>query len=612
MSQDLDPLETREWLDALDSVVMFDGADRATFLLDELLHGARRSGVPAPYSANTPYLNTIPPDREPQYPGDLEVEYKIRSLIRWNAVATVLRANKESSELGGHIASYQSAATLYEVGFNHFWNAPSESHGGDLLFIQGHSSPGIYARAYAEGRLTEDQLLKYRQEVDGNGLSSYPHPWLMPDFWQFPTVSMGLGPLMAIYQARFLKYLHARGLADTANRHVWAFLGDGEMDEPESLGAISLGGREKLDNLIFVINCNLQRLDGPVRGNGKIIQELEGIFRGAGWNVIKVIWGSGWDRLITADKTGLLLKRMEECVDGEYQDFKSKNGAYVRQHFFGKYPELLDLVADMSDDEIWALNRGGHDPQKVYAAYHAAVNHTDQPTVILAKTVKGYGMGEAGEGQNITHQQKKMGETVLRAFRDRFRIDVPDERIPEVPFLPLADGSKEKAYLHERRETLGGYLPARRRRSTESLQVPALSAFESQLKGTGDREISTTMAFVRILTTLMRDKQIGKHVRADRARRVPHLRYGEPIPPVRDLLPGRSAVPARRRQPADVLQGRQERSAPPGGDQRARRDGVVDRRGYVVQHQRHPDDAVLHLLLDVRLPTGRRSRLGLR
>jgi pyruvate dehydrogenase E1 component len=509
---DLDPLETREWLDALDSVVVFDGADRATFLLDELLDGARRSGVPVPYSANTPYLNSIPPDREPQYPGDLEIEQKIRSLIRWNAIATVLRANKESSELGGHIASYQSAATLYELGFNHFWHAPSESHGGDLIYIQGHSSPGIYARAFAEGRLTEEQLLNYRQEVDGNGLSSYPHPWLMPEFWQFPTVSMGLGPLMSIYQARFLKYLHARGLADTANRHVWAFLGDGEMDEPESLGAISLGGREKLDNLIFVINCNLQRLDGPVRGNGKIIQELEGIFRGAGWNVIKVIWGSGWDRLITADKTGLLLKRMEECVDGEYQDFKSKNGAYVRQHFFGKYPELLDLVADMSDDDIWALNRGGHDGQKVYAAYLAAVNHTDQPTVILAKTVKGYGMGEAGEGQNITHQQKKMGETVLRAFRDRFRIDVPDERIPEVPFLPLTEGSKEHAYLHERRAALGGYLPIRRRRSTESLQVPPLSAFEAQLKATGDREISSTMAFVRILTTLMRDKQIGKHV----------------------------------------------------------------------------------------------------
>jgi len=512
MSQDLDPLETREWLDALDSVVTFDGADRATFLLDELLGDARRSGVPVPYSANTPYLNTIPPDQEPPYPGDLEIEYKIRGLIRWNAVATVLRANKESSELGGHIASFQSAATLYDVGFNHFWSAPSESHGGDLLFVQGHSSPGIYARAFVEGRLTEEELLKFRQEVDGGGLSSYPHPWLMPDLWQFPTVSMGLGPLMAIYQARFLKYLNARSLADTANRHVWAFLGDGEMDEPESLGAISLAGREKLDNLIFVINCNLQRLDGPVRGNGKIIQELEGVFRGAGWNVIKVIWGTGWDRLIAADKTGVLLKRMEECVDGEYQDFKSKNGAYVRQHFFGKYPELLDMVADMSDDEIWALNRGGHDPQKVYAAYLAAVNHTDQPTVILAKTVKGYGMGEAGEGQNITHQQKKMGETVLRTFRDRFGIDVPDDRIAEVPFLPLAPGSNELAYLQERRAALGGSLPARRRRSSESLQIPPLSAFETQLKGTGDREISTTMAFVRVLTTLLRDKQIGKRV----------------------------------------------------------------------------------------------------
>jgi pyruvate dehydrogenase E1 component len=512
MTQDLDPLETREWLDALDSVVVFDGTDRATFLLDELLDGARRSGVPVPYSANTPYLNTIPPDAQPSYPGDLEIEQKIRSLIRWNAVAIVLRANKESSELGGHIASFQSAATLYEVGFNHFWHAASESHGGDLLFIQGHSSPGIYSRAFVEGRITEEKLLRFRQEVDGGGLSSYPHPWLMPDFWQFPTVSMGLGPLMAIYQARFLKYLNARNLADTANRHVWAFLGDGEMDEPESLGAISLAGREKLDNLIFVINCNLQRLDGPVRGNGKIIQELEGVFRGAGWNVIKVIWGTGWDRLIAADKTGLLLKRMEECVDGEYQDFKSKNGAYVRQHFFGKYPELLDMVADMSDDDIWALNRGGHDPEKVYAAYQAALNHTDQPTVILAKTVKGYGMGEAGEGQNITHQQKKMGETVLRAFRNRFRIDVPDERIPEIPFLPIAEGSKEYAYLRERRTALGGNLPARRRRSSESLQIPPLSAFETQLKGTGEREISTTMAFVRVLTTLLRDKQIGKRV----------------------------------------------------------------------------------------------------
>ncbi|MHA6794487.1 pyruvate dehydrogenase (acetyl-transferring), homodimeric type [Pseudonocardia bannensis] len=512
MLEDLDPLETREWLDALDSVVEFDGADRASFLLEELMREARRVGAPVPYSASTPYLNTIPPGREPPQPGDREIEHRIRSMIRWNAVATVLRANKESSELGGHIASFQSAATLYDVGFEHFWHAPGEDHGGDLVFVQGHCSPGIYARAFLEGRITEEQLLNFRQEVGGGGLSSYPHPWLMPEFWQFPTVSMGLSPLMAIYQARFLKYLHARGLADTAPRHVWAFLGDGEMDEPESLGAISLAGREKLDNLIFVVNCNLQRLDGPVRGNGKIIQELEGVFRGAGWNVIKVIWGSGWDPLIAADKTGLLLKRMEECVDGEYQDFKSKNGAYVRQHFFGRYPELLDLVADMSDDDIWALTRGGHDPQKVYAAYAAAVEHTGRPTVILAKTVKGYGMGEAGEGQNITHQQKKMGVDVLRAFRDRFGLDIPDDQVAEVPFLRLPEESRELAYLRQRRAELGGALPARRGRSSETLPVPELTAFDAQLKGTGEREISTTMAFVRILTTLLRDKQIGKRV----------------------------------------------------------------------------------------------------
>ncbi len=453
MRDDLDPVETREWRDAFDSVLEFEG-------------------------------------KEPRHPGDRGIEHRIRSLIRWNAVAIVLRANKESSELGGHIASFQSAATLYDVGFEHFWHAPSEGHGGDLVFVQGHSSPGIYARAFLEGRLSEEQLTNFRQEVGGNGLSSYPHPWLMPDFWQFPTVSMGLAPIMAIYQARFLKYLHNRGLADTANRHVWAFLGDGEMDEPESLGALSLAGREKLDNLIFVVNCNLQRLDGPVRGNGKIIQELEGVFRGAGWNVIKVIWGSGWDPLIAADKSGLLLQRMEECVDGEYQDFKSKNGAYVRQHFFGKYPELLDLVKDMSDEEIWALTRGGHDPNKVYAAYLAAVQHSDQPTVILAKTVKGYGMGEAGEGQNITHQQKKMGEDVLRAFRDRFGIDVPDERIAQLPFLRLPEGSPEQTYLRERRAELGGALPVRRERSSSSPPVPALTAFDSQLKGSGDREIS--------------------------------------------------------------------------------------------------------------------------
>src|SRR5215213_7264163 len=513
MRNDVDPVETREWLDALDSVLAFEGTDRARFLLGELATEGRRRGAPAPYSATTPYVNTIPVDQQPAYPGDLAAEWKVRSLNRWNALALVLRANKESSELGGHIASFQSSATLYDAGFNHFWHAPSEGHGGDLLFVQGHVAPGIYARSFLEGRISEEQLLRFRQEVAGGGLSSYPHPWLMPDFWQFPTVSMGLGPLMAIYQARFLRYLHNRGLADTATRHVWAFLGDGETDEPESLGAIGLASREKLDNLIWVINCNLQRLDGPVRGNGKIIQELEGSFRGAGWNVIKVVWGSGWDPLLAADKTGLLLKRMEECVDGEYQDFKSKNGAYVREHFFGKYPELLDLVSDMTDDQIWALSRGGHDPAKVYAAYQAAVDNVGTPTVILAKTVKGYGMGEAGEGQNITHQQKKMGENVLRAFRDRFKIvDLTDEQIPVLPFLRLKDGSPEHAYLRERRAALGGSLPVRRPKSSETLPVPELSAFDAQLKSTGTRTISTTMAFVRILTTLLRDKQIGKRV----------------------------------------------------------------------------------------------------
>src|SRR3954454_10620099 len=473
--RDTDPAETREWLDSLDGIIEVEGQDRAAFLLDELLDRARRRGTPVPYSAATPYLNTIPPDREAPHPGDRAIEHRIRSYIRWNALAIVLRANKESSELGGHIASFQSAATLYDTGFMHFWRAPSEGHGGDLVFIQGHCSPGIYARAFVEGRISEEQLLRFRQEVDGGGLSSYPHPWLMPDFWQFPTVSMGLGPLMAIYQARFLKYLHGRGLAQAEGRKVWAFMGDGEMDEPESLGAISLAGREKLDNLVFVINCNLQRLDGPVRGNGKIVQELEADFRGAGWNVIKVLWGSGWDALLTRDTTGMLARLMEECVDGEYQDFKSKDGAYVRQHFFGKYPETAALVADWSDDDIWRLTRGGHDPSKVFAAYSAAVTHKGQPTLILAKTVKGYGMGEAGEGQNITHQQKKMGEAVLKQFRDRFQIDVTDEQLQEMPFIRLADDSPEMRYLRARREALGGYLPSRRRRS-DPLNVPPLSA----------------------------------------------------------------------------------------------------------------------------------------
>ena len=518
MLEDLDPAETREWLEALDSVLAYEGADRAFFLLDEVVTEARRKGAPVPYSATTPYLNTIPPQSEDRPSArELALDHRIRSLIRWNALAMVLRANAESSELGGHIASFQSAATLYDVGFQHFFRGPSGEHGGDLLFIQGHSSPGIYARSFVEGRLTEEQLRKFRQETGGGGLSSYPHPWLMPDYWQMPTVSMGLGPIMAIYQARFLKYLTCRGLANpgpagAGDRKVWAFLGDGETDEPESLGAIAMASREKLDNLIFVINCNLQRLDGPVRGNGKIIQELEGIFRGAGWNVIKAIWGSGWDPLIARDSTGLLLKRMEEAVDGEYQDFKSKNGAYVREKFFGKYPELLEMVAGMTDDEIWALNRGGHDPVKVYAAYAAAVRHTGQPTVILAKTIKGYGMGESGEGQNITHQQKHMADTALVRFRDRFGLPLTDEQLAGLAFLRFDEDSEEMAYLRDRRSALGGYLPSRRRRSTETLSVPDLSAFGGQLGGTPGRQISTTMAFVRILNTLLRDKALGPRV----------------------------------------------------------------------------------------------------
>ena len=434
-STDLDTSETNEWLDSLRAVLHHQGPARAAYLLARLTDEAYRVGVPVPSVSNTPYINTIPPQREARADWDRDIEHRIRSVIRWNAVAIILRANKESSELGGHIASFQSAATLYDIGFGHFWHAPTDTHGGDLIYMQGHSAPGIYARAFIEGRLTEEQLLGFRQEAKGKGLSSYPHPWLMPEFWQFPTVSMGLGPLMAIYQARFLKYLHGRGIADTSRRKVWAFMGDGEMDEPESLGAISLAGREGLDNLIFVINCNLQRLDGPVRGNGKIVQELEGNFRGAGWNVIKVLWGSGWDRLLAKDTSGLLRKRMEECVDGEYQDFKSKNGAYVRQQFFGKYPETAALVQDWTDDEIWALRRGGSDPVKVYAAYASAAKHSGEPTVILAKTVKGYGMGEAGEGQMITHQQKKMGLEALRKFRDRFSIPVTDANLEQIPFL---------------------------------------------------------------------------------------------------------------------------------------------------------------------------------
>ena len=510
---DIDPQETQEWLEALESVLTHEGSERAHYLLERLVEKARRSGAYLPYNATTAYINTIPTGKEKRSPGDHELEHRIRSYVRWNAMAMVLRANKDTN-VGGHIASFGSAATLYDVGYNHFWHAASESHGGDLVFVQGHSAPGVYARAFMLGGLTQEQLDNFRQEVGGKGLSSYPHPWLMPDFWQFPTVSMGLGPLMAIYQARFMKYLDSRGLVKTEGRKVWAFMGDGEMDEPESLGAISLASRESLDNLIFVINCNLQRLDGPVRGNGKIIQELEGDFRGAGWNVIKVIWGSYWDPLLAMDTKGLLQQRMMECVDGEYQTFKSKDGAYVRKHFFGKYPELLEMVAHMSDDDIWRLNRGGHDPHKVYAAYAAAVKHTGQPTVILAKTIKGYGMGESGEAQNITHQQKKMGTTSLKAFRARFGLPVADDKLDEAPYLLFDQGSPEYAYMLAQRQALGGFLHRRRRKAGgEALQVPPLSAFEALLKAGGEgRESSTTMAFVRILNILVKDKNIGKRV----------------------------------------------------------------------------------------------------
>ncbi|MDH5613258.1 MAG: pyruvate dehydrogenase (acetyl-transferring), homodimeric type [Gammaproteobacteria bacterium] len=508
---DIDPLETREWLDALSAVIENEGPERAHFLLEQLIDNARRSGSNLPFTNNTAYLNTIPPHLEERTPGDAAIERRIRSLIRWNALVMVVRANKESSELGGHIASFSSAATLYDVGFNHFFHGNDHEQGGDLVFMQGHSAPGIYSRAYLEGRLSEDQLDNFRQEVDGNGLSSYPHPWLMPDFWQFPTVSMGLGPIMAIYQARFMKYMNDRGISDTSKRKVWAFCGDGEMDEPESKGSIALAGREKLDNLVFVINCNLQRLDGPVHGNGKIIQELESAFRGAGWNVIKVVWGSAWDQLLAKDKDGLLRKRMEEVVDGDYQNYKAKDGAYVRKHFFGAYPELKDMVATMSDDAIWHLNRGGHDPHKVFAAYSSAVKHKGQPTVILTKTVKGYGMGEAGEGQNVSHSQKKMDIENLLKFRDRFNIPVSKEQAEKAEYYRPADDSEEMQYLQARRKELGGYLPSRTQKA-EAQKVPELSIFESMLEGSGDREMSTTMAFVRMLTLLVRDKTIGKNI----------------------------------------------------------------------------------------------------
>ncbi|MGO3869828.1 MAG: pyruvate dehydrogenase (acetyl-transferring), homodimeric type [Alcaligenes sp.] len=513
VSQD-QALETKEWLDALEAVVDREGPARAHDLIEKLIDLARRSGAHIPFSPNTAYENTIPPGLEPAHPGNLVLEERIRSYIRWNAMAMVVRANRETPPdgggLGGHIASFASLATMIGCGQNHFWHAETEDRGGDMVFFQGHSSPGIYARAFMEGRISEDQLNNFRQEVDGKGLPSYPHPKLMPEFWQFPTVSMGLGPLMAIYQARFLKYLHARGIADTSGRKVWVFLGDGEMDEPESLGAIGLAAREKLDNLIFIVNCNLQRLDGPVRGNGKIIQELEGTFRGAGWNVLKLIWGGYWDPLLARDKEGILRKVMEDTVDGEYQAYKANDGAYVREHFFGKHPKLLEMVSRMSDEDIWRLNRGGHDPHKVFAAFDSASKHEGQPTVILAKTIKGYGMGHVGQAKNPSHQQKSLDLDAVREFRDRFNIPVPDDKLEELPYFKPADDSPEMQYLHARRQALGGYLPKRRNKADEQLTVPTLDAFKPMLEATAEgREISTTQAFVRFFNTLLRDKQVG-------------------------------------------------------------------------------------------------------
>ncbi|GAA5179068.1 pyruvate dehydrogenase (acetyl-transferring), homodimeric type [Niveibacterium umoris] len=510
LQSDTDALETQEWLEALAGVLAQEGPERAHYLIERLIEGAREEGVDIPYSANTGYINTIPADQQPKYPGDVNIEQRIQAFLRWNAMAMVVRANKDTN-VGGHIASYASAATLYDVGFNWFWKSPSNPDGGDLIFFQGHSVPGVYARAHMLGRLTDEQLDNFRQETAGKGVSSYPHPWLMPDFWQFPTVSMGLGPLQAIYQARFMKYLDNRGLAKTEGRKVWAFLGDGEMDEVDSMGAIGVAGREQLDNLVFVVNCNLQRLDGPVRGNAKIIQELEAEFRGAGWNVIKVIWGTHWDTLLQRDTKGILKKRMLEAVDGEYQTFKSKDGAYVREYFFNT-PELKALVADWTDDDIWRLNRGGHDLFKVFAAYKAATEHKGQPTLILAKTIKGFGMGASGEAQNITHQQKKMTHESLLRFRDRFDIPVADDKVDEMPLVKFEEGSPELSYMRQRRMDLGGYLPSRRTKG-DTLQAPGLEAFEAQLKASGEgREFSTTMAFVRILNTLLKDKNIGRHI----------------------------------------------------------------------------------------------------
>ena len=508
---DIDPIETNEWIDSLNSVIENDGSSRASYLLNKVIDQAYKSGLVLPDTRTTPYINTIPPEAEIKSTGDQNIEKKLRAYIRWNAAAMVVKANKKSPELGGHIGTFASAATLYDVGMNHFWRAKNNKFGGDLIYFQGHSAPGVYARAFLEGRLTAKQLDGFRQEVNKGGLSSYPHPWLMPKFWQFPTVSMGLGPIMAIYQARFLKYLINRGLLKDEGRKIWVFLGDGEMDEPESLGAIGLAAREKLDNLVFVVNCNLQRLDGPVRGNSKIIQELEGSFRGSGWNVIKVIWGSYWDQLLAKDKSGLLIRRMNECVDGEYQAFKAKGGKYVREKFFGKYPELRELVSSMTDKDIWRLNRGGHDPHKVYAAYSAAMQNTGSPSVILAKTIKGYGMGKTGESVNTTHQQKKLDEQDLLYYRDRFNVPLTDKQVRDIEYYKPSEDSEEMKYLKEKRLKLGGFIPERSS-FAKQIKAPPKDIFDTFMKSTGKKEMSTTMALVRMMTALLRDKNVASRL----------------------------------------------------------------------------------------------------
>lgn len=511
--EDVDPAETQEWIDSLEYVLSSKGSDRVRYLLSVLEQKARRDGVELPAAQNTPYINTIPADKQPRYPGNREIERRIKSITRWNAMAMVVRANREYAGIGGHISTFASSATLYEVAYNHFFRGRGESgYDGDLVYFQGHASPGMYARAFLEGRLSEENLDHFRRELQATqGLSSYPHPWLMPNFWEYPTVSMGLGPIMAIYQARFNEYLMDRGIKDTSRQKVWAFLGDGECDEPESLGAITLASREKLENLIFVINCNLQRLDGPVRGNGKIIQELEALFRGAGWNVIKVIWGDDWEPLLAKDKKGLLIKRMEEVVDGEYQKYTVMPGSYIREHFFGKYPELLEMVESYSDEKLEKMRRGGHDPEKVFAAYNAAVNHRGQPTVILAKTIKGYGLGEAGEGRNIAHQQKKLNEEELLKFRSRFGIPISDSQAHETPFYRPPEDSVEMKYLHERRKSLGGYLPGRPTTHPKS-ETPAWDEYRKLTERDHGKELSTTMGFVRVLERLCKDKKIGQNV----------------------------------------------------------------------------------------------------